>query len=328
VIRGPDPERFATVARQVPGGAGRGAAVRQDAPVPAPRSRGKRRPADCTQVTPCCPARWTTGRLPQVPAAGPAVGDDEHARPEISSAARARSLTRHAATIACVPHSPSPTTRTCGKRRGVASDATFREKREDTRPALQLPRCSQRAAMVRPQCLGDLRCHHPVASTERMLQPLLLHPVTRMMRQMQRKAQRRGGMPLSADLLVSELRSWAAEIRRRRGFTENEWDDCLEAKRWIKRSAALLLRQEAERRDWPGYTPHARILAGLIDQAERPEQGPGPDADEGSRYDALAIASIRRRVDFAFTSKLVRTIMNRNKNGGPGAWKTITGMVP
>jgi hypothetical protein len=29
-----------------------------------------------------------------------------------------------------------------------------------------------------------------------MLQPLLLHPVTRMMRQMQRKAQRQGGMPL------------------------------------------------------------------------------------------------------------------------------------
>jgi hypothetical protein len=29
-----------------------------------------------------------------------------------------------------------------------------------------------------------------------MLQPLLLHPMTRMMRQMQRKAQRRGGMPL------------------------------------------------------------------------------------------------------------------------------------
>jgi len=29
-----------------------------------------------------------------------------------------------------------------------------------------------------------------------MLQPLLLHPATRMMRQMQRKAQRRGGMPL------------------------------------------------------------------------------------------------------------------------------------
>jgi len=29
-----------------------------------------------------------------------------------------------------------------------------------------------------------------------MLQPLLLHPATRMMRQMQRKAQRRGEMPL------------------------------------------------------------------------------------------------------------------------------------
>ena len=88
------------------------------------------------------------------------------------------------------------TTLTWVERRGVTSDATFREKRQGTGPALQLPRCSQRAAMVRPQCCGDLRCHHPVASTKRMLQPLLLHPVTRIMRQMQRKARRRGGMPL------------------------------------------------------------------------------------------------------------------------------------
>ena len=43
----------------------------------------------------------------------------------------------------------------------------------------------------------------------------------------------------------------AAEIRRRRGFAENEWGDFLEAKRWIKGSAALRLRQEAERRSWP-----------------------------------------------------------------------------
>jgi integrase len=34
---------------------------------------------------------------------------------------------------------------TAGQRRGVASDATFREKREDTRPALQLPQHSRRA---------------------------------------------------------------------------------------------------------------------------------------------------------------------------------------
>ena len=76
------------------------------------------------------------------------------------------------------------TTLTSYERRGVASDATFREKREDTRPGLQLPRRSQRAGRVRQQCGGDLRCHHPVASTERTLQPLPLHPVTRMMRQM------------------------------------------------------------------------------------------------------------------------------------------------
>jgi site-specific recombinase XerD len=72
--------------------------------------------------------------------------------------------------------------------RGVASDATFREKREDTRPALQLPRRSRRAGRVRRQCGGDLRCQDRVASTERMLNLLPLHPVTRMMRQMQRKS--------------------------------------------------------------------------------------------------------------------------------------------
>jgi integrase len=82
------------------------------------------------------------------------------------------------------------------QRRGVASDATFREKREDTRPALQRRQPSRRAGRVRQQSGDGLRCHHPVVSTQTMLQPLLLHPATRMMRQMQRKAQRRGGMPL------------------------------------------------------------------------------------------------------------------------------------
>jgi len=82
--------------------------------------------------------------------------------------------------------------------RGVASDATFREKRQDTRPALQLPQPSRRAGRSRQQSGDDLRCHHPVVSTQTMLQPLLLHPATRMMRQMQRKAQRRGEMPLPA----------------------------------------------------------------------------------------------------------------------------------
>jgi integrase/recombinase XerC/integrase/recombinase XerD len=84
------------------------------------------------------------------------------------------------------------------KGRGVASAATFREKRKDTRPALQLPRRSQRAFRVRQQCCGDLRCHHPVALTERTLQPLLLHPMARLMRQMQRKsaATRRDATPV------------------------------------------------------------------------------------------------------------------------------------
>jgi hypothetical protein len=78
--------------------------------------------------------------------------------------------------------------------RGVASDATFREKRQDTRPALHLPQPSRRAGRIRQQSGDDLRCQHPVVSTQTMLQPLLLHPATRMMRQMQRKARRRGGM--------------------------------------------------------------------------------------------------------------------------------------
>jgi integrase/recombinase XerD len=86
---------------------------------------------------------------------------------------------------AVTPHTLRHAFITAAQRRGVASDATFREKHEDTRPALQLLRRSQRAGRVRQQCGADLRCHHPVASTERMLQPLLLHPVTRMMRQMQ-----------------------------------------------------------------------------------------------------------------------------------------------
>jgi Phage integrase family len=82
------------------------------------------------------------------------------------------------------------------ERRGVASDATFRDKREHPRPGLQLQRPSQRAGRVRGQSGDDLRCHHPVASNQTMLQLLLLHPVIRMMQQMQQKAQRRGGMPL------------------------------------------------------------------------------------------------------------------------------------
>ncbi len=102
----------------------------------------------------------------------------------------------HGRPVHLTPHQWRHTLGTVLKGRGVASDATFREKREDTRPALQLPRPSQRAGRVRQQSGDDLRRHHPVASTQTMLQPLLLHPAIRMMRQMQRKAQRRGGMPL------------------------------------------------------------------------------------------------------------------------------------
>jgi integrase/recombinase XerC len=41
------------------------------------------------------------------------------------------------------------TTLTWVERRGVASDATFREQREHPRPGLQLPRPSQRAGRIR-----------------------------------------------------------------------------------------------------------------------------------------------------------------------------------
>lgn len=57
------------------------------------------------------------------------------------------------------------TTATLLKGRGVASDATFREKYEDTRPALQLPRRSQRAggsaSKVAMTCDAISRLHQP-----------------------------------------------------------------------------------------------------------------------------------------------------------------------
>jgi hypothetical protein len=50
------------------------------------------------------------------------------------------------------------------------------------------------ASNVAVTCDAITRLHQP----QTMLHPLLLHPTTRMMRQMQRKAQRRGGMPLAS----------------------------------------------------------------------------------------------------------------------------------
>jgi integrase/recombinase XerD len=127
---------------------------------------------------------------------------------EIMAGARKRAGLQHAT---C--HELRHTCLTRLQGRGVAPDATFGEKREDARPALQLPRRSRRAGRVRRQCGGDLRCQDLVASAERMLNPLPLHPVTRMVRQMQRKAQRRGRMPLpsarragySAGLVIRSL---------------------------------------------------------------------------------------------------------------------------
>jgi integrase/recombinase XerD len=94
------------------------------------------------------------------------------------------------------PHMLRHTFVTTMQGRGVASDATFREKRRDTRPALQLRNLHGERAGSVSKSGDDLRCQHRVVSTQTMLQPLLLHPATPTMRQMQRKARRRGEMSL------------------------------------------------------------------------------------------------------------------------------------
>src|SRR5260370_21915996 len=55
----------------------------------------------------------------------------------------------------------------------------------------------------------------------------------------------------TANDLLYEMRAQRDEIRRNWGFNQNEWGEFLESKRWIRENAALRLRQEAERRDWP-----------------------------------------------------------------------------
>jgi integrase len=65
--------------------------------------------------------------------------------------------------IAFDPHWFRHSAATRWQGRGVASDATFREKRENPRPGLQLPRPSQRAGRVREQaamtCDANTRLH-------------------------------------------------------------------------------------------------------------------------------------------------------------------------
>jgi integrase/recombinase XerD len=64
---------------------------------------------------------------------------------------------------AVTPHTLRHAFITAAQGRGVASDATFREKRKHPRPALQLPRPSQRASRVRQQaamtCAAITRLH-------------------------------------------------------------------------------------------------------------------------------------------------------------------------
>jgi hypothetical protein len=61
---------------------------------------------------------------------------------------------------------------------GVAPAASFPERRESPLPALQQPEPAQRLGLGRRQGADDLRCHHPVASTQTMMHSDLLHPAT------------------------------------------------------------------------------------------------------------------------------------------------------
>jgi integrase/recombinase XerD len=76
------------------------------------------------------------------------------------------------------PHMLRHTFVTTMQMSGVASDASFPERRESALPALQQPEPTRRLGLGRRQGADDLRCHHPVASTQTMMHPDLLHPAT------------------------------------------------------------------------------------------------------------------------------------------------------
>jgi site-specific recombinase XerD len=102
-------------------------------------------------------------RARHVPAGHPLLLPRENGRP-LDRHAVTRMINRAGAAAALPhihPHQLRHTLATQAKGRGVASDATFREKREHPRPGLQLPRPSQRAGRVREQSGDDLRCQHP-----------------------------------------------------------------------------------------------------------------------------------------------------------------------
>jgi integrase len=67
---------------------------------------------------------------------------------------------------------------TAAQMSGVASDASFPERRESPLPALQQLEPARRLGPGRRQGADDLRCHHPVASTQTMMHSDLLHPAT------------------------------------------------------------------------------------------------------------------------------------------------------
>jgi integrase len=77
-----------------------------------------------------------------------------------------------------VPHQLRHTYATAMEMSGVASDASFPERRESSPPALQQPGPARRLGLGRRRGADDLRCHHPVASTQTMMHSDLLHPAT------------------------------------------------------------------------------------------------------------------------------------------------------
>ena len=80
--------------------------------------------------------------------------------------------------LRCTPHDFRRIFITDAKIGGVASDATFPERRERALPALQGLEPARRGGPGRRRGAGDLRCDRLVASAQTMMHPDLRHPAT------------------------------------------------------------------------------------------------------------------------------------------------------